>query len=123
MIVLIFIVYVYIDTPRVTIDPPESPYMVSVDDRALLYCIAEGFPIPTIQWYENNVLIPRQSSPFYLVSTSAPHTKVYTCEGKNNAGNMENVVLASITVVVIKSMFLVNLYNIATYYTYVDRDS
>ena len=88
------------DAPKITIDPPQSPHVVAVDDRLLLYCIAKGFPIPTIHWYENNTLIPQQSSPLYLASTDTPGTAVYTCEGKNNAGNMQNVAHASITVIV-----------------------
>ena len=105
--VLIFCVYI-VDAPRVTIDPAESPYRVNVGKRLLLYCIAEGFPIPTIRWYKNNVLIPRQSSPFYLVSTNVPLTTVYTCEGRNNAGNMRNIARANITIIIIESMFFLS---------------
>ena len=102
--------YVYIvDAPRVTIDPAKSPYMVNVDERLLLYCIAEGLPIPTIRWYENNVLIPRQSSPFHPVSTKVPHTTVYTCEGRNNAGKMRNIARANITVIVVESKFFLSI--------------
>jgi len=74
--------------------------MVNVSERLLLYCIAEGNPIPKIQWYEKNVPLPRQSSKVYLASTDIPSTTVYTCVGKNNAGNMENVARANITVTV-----------------------
>ena len=102
----LYFVYI-VDAPRVTIDPPESPYMVNVGERLLLYCIAEGFPIPTIRWYEHNVLIPRQSSPFYLVSTNVPLTTVYTCEGRNNAGNMRNIVQANITIIIDESMHII----------------
>ena len=102
----IFCIYC-IDAPRVTIVPPESPYTVNVGERLLLYCIAEGFPIPTIRWYENNVLIPRQSSPFYLVSTTVPLTTVYSCEGRNNAGNMRNIVQANITIIIDESMHII----------------
>ena len=90
----------YTDAPRITIDPPNSPHMVNVGERLLLYCKAEGKPIPTIQWRVNNVLIPRLPSQVYLASTNIPSTTVYTCEGKNNAGNMENTAHASITVIV-----------------------
>ena len=90
----------YLDAPRITIDPPQSPHMVNVGERLLLYCIAEGFPIPTIQWYKNYALIPQQTSQVYLASTDIPSTTVYTCEGKNNAGNIQNIAHASITVTV-----------------------
>ena len=74
--------------------------MVNVGTKLVLYCTAEGFPIPTIQWYKNNASIPQQSSPFYLASTDTPGTTVYTCEGRNNAGNMENAASANIIVTV-----------------------
>jgi len=90
----------YTDAPRITIDPPNSPHIIDVGERLPLLCIAEGKPIPTLQWYENNVPLPRQSSQVYLASTDIPSTTVYTCEGKNNAGNMKNIARASITVIV-----------------------
>ena len=98
-----------VDPPMVTIDPPQSPYMVNVGKRLLLYCIAEGFPIPTIQWYEDNISIPRQSSQVYLASTAVQGTTVYTCEGRNNAGNKERIARASI-IVIVKSMHIAIMY-------------
>ena len=95
----------HIDAPRITIDPPQSLYIVNVGEILWLYCIAKGFPIPTIQWYKNNTLIPQQSSSLYLVSTDTPGTTVYTCEGKNNAGNMQNIARAN-AIVLVKSMWI-----------------
>ena len=88
--------------------------MVNVKEQLILYCIAEGLPTPKIQWYKNNVSIPRQPSPVHLASTRVPGTTVYTCEGRNNAGNMENIVRASITVVV-KSMWIIKINVLNTY--------
>ena len=99
--------YLHTDAPRITIDPPQSPHVVTVGDILLLHCMAKGFPIPTIQWYENNTPIPQQPSP--LASTDTPGTTIYTCEGKNKAGNMQNTARANVTVVV-KSMLLDNYY-------------
>ena len=79
--------------------------MVFVGKTLFLYCIAEGFPIPTIHWYKNHTLIPEQASQVYLASTDTPGTTVYTCEGKNNAGSMENKAHANITVIV-TSMYM-----------------
>ena len=90
----------HIDAPTISINPAESRHMVFVGDTLLLYCIAEGFPIPTIQWYKNHTLIPKQTSQVYLASTDTPGTTVYTCEGENNAGNMENKAYADINVIV-----------------------
>ena len=89
-----------LDAPRVTIDPPHSTHVVNVEAKVILHCIAEGLPVPTIQWYKNNIPISQQSSELYLVSTDSPGTTVYTCVGKNNAGNMENTASANITVIV-----------------------
>ena len=88
------------DVPRVTINLTRSPYVVNIGTKLVLYCTAEGLPIPTIQWYKNNISIPQQSSPFYLASTDTPGTTVYTCEGRNNAGNMENVASTNVIVTV-----------------------
>ena len=96
----IIFVYLQTDPPRVTIYPSQSPYTVDVGTKLVLHCIVEGLPIPTIQWYKNDIPIPQESSQLYLVSTDAPSTTVYTCEGKNGAGNMENIVHANITVIV-----------------------
>ena len=95
----------YLDVPRVTIEPlNSSPYMVDVGTTLVLHCIAEGFPEPTIQWYKNNIPIPQESSELYLASTDVPSTDMYSCEGINNAGNIENTASANITVTV-KSMY------------------
>ena len=98
--------YMYItDPPRVHLNPPGPTYTVSVGTRLFLYCIAKGMPAPTIQWYENDILIPQQSSPLYLALTDIPKVTLYTCEAKNNAGNMDNNARKSITVTV-KSMYV-----------------
>ena len=95
-----FVICIYVDAPRITIELSQSPLMVMVGEVLFLTCIAKGLPIPTIRWYENNVLIPQQSSLFHLVSTDVPGTTSYICEGRNNAGNMLNIAQANITVVV-----------------------
>ena len=93
------------DPPKVSLHPPGPKHTVNVGTRLFLYCIARGLPAPTIQWYENNVLIPQQSSPLYLAPIDTPKVTMYTCEAKNNAGNRENTVRKSITVTV-KSMYI-----------------
>ena len=90
----------YADAPRVSLSPAGSKYSVAVGTRLFLYCIAKGLPTPTIHWYENDVLIPQQSSPLYLVLTHFPHVTSYTCEAKNYAGNVENTARKIITVTV-----------------------
>ena len=90
----------YTDAPRVSIFPHGSTYKVNIGTKFFLYCIAKGLPTPTIQWYENNTRIPVQTSVLHEVLTNTPHTTLYSCEAKNNAGNIENTVHANITVIV-----------------------
>ena len=95
----------YLDALRVSIYPHGSDYTVSVGNKLFLYCIVEGLPASTtIQWYENNTLIPQQTSTLYEVPTNTPHVMLYSCEARNNAGNMENTAHASITVTIKTSM-------------------
>ena len=61
--------------------------------------------MPTIQWYKNDILIPQESSKLYLASTDTPGTTVYSCKGRNKAGNIENIASENITVTV-KSMYI-----------------
>ena len=96
----------YADAPRVTVEPlNSSPDMVNVGTKLVLHCIAEGFPVPTIEWYKNDILIPQESSKLYLASTDTPGTATYSCKGRNNAGNVRNTASASITITV-KSMYI-----------------
>ena len=89
----------YADAPRVTIEPlNSSPDMVNVGTKLVLHCIAEGFPIPTIQWYKNDIPIPQESSKLYLASTDVQGTATYSCKGMNSAGNIRNTASANITV-------------------------
>ena len=96
----------YADAPRIAIEPlNSSPDMVNVGTKLVLHCIVEGFPVPTIQWYKNDILIPQESSKLYLASTDTPGTTVYSCKGRNKAGNIENIASENITVTV-KSMYI-----------------
>ena len=53
-----------------------------------------------IKWYENNTLIPQQTAVLHEVLTNTPHVTLYSCEAKNNAGNIENTAYANVTVTV-----------------------
>ena len=90
----------YTDTPRVSIYPNGPTYKVNIGTKLFLYCIAKGLPTPTIQWYENNTLIPQQTAILHKVLTDTPHVTLYSCEAKNNAGNIDNTAHANITVTV-----------------------
>ena len=88
------------DPPSITIDPPQSPYVVAVGSRLPLYCTAYGLPLPTVQWYINNSPTNQHPPEFYLVPTTSAHTTVYTCVATNNAGNITHTVSKNITVIV-----------------------
>jgi len=71
--------------------------------RLLLYCEAYGEPVPKVQWHSNNMpVIPVEQLFQQLLSvpTGSPRTTVYTCVGKNEAGNMERRTEKSVTVIV-----------------------
>ena len=71
--------------------------------RLLLYCEAYGQPVPTVQWYSNNIPaipIAQLFQQLYSVPTDSPHTTVYTCVGRNSAGNMPRKREKSVTVTV-----------------------
>ena len=106
----------YADAPRVriTVDDKQPPYIINVNETVWLRCIAEGFPIPTIRWYENNALIPRQSFRSYNAPTHTPGKTVYTCEAKNYAGNMKNIAKANTTLQV-KSTYVMCICYVHTY--------
>ena len=88
------------DAPRVSIYPHGSNCTVNVGTKLLMYCTANGLPTPTVQWYENNVAIPEETSPLYIAPTNTPHVTLYSCEAKNNAGSIENTAYANIIVTV-----------------------
>ena len=46
--------FICVDAPRVTI-VNQSPYVINVGSLATLYCRTNGKPIPTVQWYKDNV--------------------------------------------------------------------
>ena len=90
------------DVPLVTI-VNQSPYVINIGSLATLYCRANGKPIPTVQWYKDNVAINPVATLFqqvFLIPTDTPHTTVYTCVGRNYAGGKKNMESANITVTV-----------------------
>ena len=85
------------------ISPSQSPHRVTVGTQLLLYCAAEGLPIPTVQWYSNDVPLHPLQQPYqqlYLVPTDSPHTTVYKCVGRNNIRGVDRFSQAKVKVVV-----------------------
>ena len=77
--------------------------MTTVGSVGTIQCRASGKPIPTVQWYKDELPINPFPSIFQqvlLVSTDIPSTTVYTCVGINYAGGEKHVELANITVIV-----------------------
>ena len=99
-------VYVHFvtDPPVVTIDPSQSPHVVSVGTRLIFYCHADAQPAPLVRWYKNGATALNYAAQkfhqSYSVPTVAPHSTVYSCVATNNAGNATNTVQKSITMTV-----------------------
>ena len=91
------------DAPVVTIDPSQSPHTVSVGTRLFLNCETHGQPIPMVQWYKGTTAVSYSVQQFhqsYRVTTSTPHSSVYSCVATNNASNTTHTVHKSIKVIV-----------------------
>jgi len=86
--------------PIVTIDPPQSPLTVFINDSLRLFCTAKGLPVPDTYWYEGDAPIIQQLPQLYLVPTKSPHTTNYTCVATNNAGGKRRQTSISIIVIV-----------------------
>ena len=87
------------------ISPSQSPHTVKVGTHLLLYCAAEGLPIPTVQWHSDGVpLHPLQQlyQQIYLVPTDYPHTTAYSCVGRNHVAGIDYAAQANVTVVVVE---------------------
>ena len=92
----------HLDAPIVTLHPP-SPHEVFVGDFVLLFCKARGLPAPTVQWFKSNQPVehvPELYDQVYYASTKSPHTTVYTCVAKNNAGGAPRIVKTNMTIIV-----------------------
>jgi len=92
----------------VTIDPPQSPLTVSVNDSLRLFCTAKGLPVPDIYWYEDGNPIIQPLPQLYLVPTKSPRTTNYTCVATNNAGGKKRQISSSI-IVTVKGRLIVNI--------------
>jgi len=88
----------YIDAPILTLLPDHSPYYVKFNEKVKLKCIAEGLPLPTVQWFSNGIAVSSVGQPQVSVTakTSYPHSAVYTCVGMNKFDKESS----SITVIV-----------------------
>jgi len=92
-----------IEPPQIIISPSQSPHIVKVGTQLLLYCAADGLPLPTVQWYGDGVPVhPLEElyQQIYLVPTDSPHATVYTCIGRNRVKDIVYVAQANVTVVV-----------------------
>ena len=92
----------HLDAPIVTLTPP-SPHTVFVGEFVPLLCKANGLPAPTVQWFKGDQPVehvPELYDQVYYVPTKSPHTTVYTCVSKNNAGGATQITKANITVTV-----------------------
>ena len=99
---MIYYFSIHLDAPHVSIIS-KSPYLINAGSLGVLFCRASGKPTPTVQWYKNDISINHIASYFQqalLIPNNTKHTTVYTCIGKNYAGNKKHVGFANITVIV-----------------------
>ena len=71
--------YIYTAALIVTIDPPQVPLSVFVNDSLRLFCTAKGLPVPDVHWYEGNTPIIQPLPQLYLVPTKSTHFTNYSC--------------------------------------------
>ena len=50
-------------------------------------CVARGFPIPRIHWFQNNHPTPYNGSVVEIAAVTSQHTGEYRCVAENVAGN------------------------------------
>ena len=70
-----------------------------------MYCVAEGRPTPTVQWYKSDTAVTPILSliinpQIFIAPTDTLYTANYTCMGINHAGNRKHMNSATITVIV-----------------------
>ena len=72
-------------SPEIIRPPPNLA--VDEGDSILMECVARGFPIPKIHWYQNNQRTPYNGSVIQIPAVSSQHTGIYRCVAENVAGN------------------------------------
>ena len=78
---------------------PASPYRVRVGQRITMECVAEGDPLPTVQWEMPSqptgvgAAVPerqeRGSAVLEIASVTQQHQGVYVCVANNGLGRTE----------------------------------
>lgn len=83
------IIYTFTLTLLVSPEIIRPPPNLAVDegDSILMECVARGFPIPQIRWFQNNQLTPFNGSVIEIAAVTSQHTGVYRCVAENVAGN------------------------------------
>ena len=79
---------------------PDPPYLIS-NKPLRIVCIAEGRPIPTVQWYKINTIAlddPSSEVSILVISGYSEDCVMYTCVATNNAGNKQHVIQKHITI-------------------------
>lgn len=72
----------------------EPPIVVSLNSPATLNCFALGYPLPTVTWWKNDVMIPfnnnefeiRQDFSLLIHSVKLKDLGIYTCQAYNGEG-------------------------------------
>ncbi|KYB24561.1 Neuroglian-like Protein [Tribolium castaneum] len=79
-------------TPLKTVEPTFLPLdilpntTVLIGDNTNLYCAVTGWPIPTVQWLNNNSIVISNSSILQIRNATFDDAGVYTCLAYNSGG-------------------------------------
>jgi len=100
-----------LDGPRITINPAETNYTISLGSIAFVLCMADGVPTPLVQWYTAGapaISVAHPAQQFITVPTTLPQVTIYTCEAWNTVAGNETRKERSITVF-IQGMYCLNI--------------
>ena len=98
------LIVLYITTMVCHIVPPDLIILrfISGLKTIQLYCVSsEARPVATIQWYRDNIPLgsPEIASKSIVIPLQSLLNSVYTCVGKNKAGNMMHTVQKTLRII------------------------
>lgn len=85
-------------TPLVSPEIIRPPPNLAVDegDSILMECVARGFPIPQIHWFQNDQRTPFNGSVIEIPAVSSRHTGIYRCVAENMVGNATAIAVLAV---------------------------
>jgi len=83
----------------------KTSYTTNIGDRLSINCLAQGHPLPEIDWYRNEEIlrsdhefsIDKSTGELVIRSISDKHSGLYTCHARNEAGKAMQDILVYVT--------------------------